>query len=79
MEENGKFVSVWVFTLIPQLKGVRVSDWIGVSRDRVCEMKVNFPFLDFFNSKSAPISSFFRSPEYNIPLLEARPVPPANI
>ena len=39
----------------------------------------NFPFLDFSNSKSLPTSSFFRSPKYNIPSLEARPGPPANI
>ena len=52
---------------MPQLKGVKVSDWGEESRGRVCEMKVNFPFLDLSNSKRAPALSFFLSPKYDIP------------
>ena len=48
-----------MFILMPQLKGVRVNGWVEKSRGRVCEMKVNFSFLDLSNSKRAPTSSFF--------------------
>ena len=67
MEENGKFVCIWVFILMSQLRGIRVSGWAEESRGRLCEIKVNFPFLDFSNSESAPTLPFFRSPKYNIP------------
>ena len=68
-----------IYVLCLRGRGVRVSGWVEESRVRVRERKGNFPFLDFSNLKSAPTSSFFRSPKYNIPPLEARPGPPANI